>query len=101
MDGLQMLIGLVIDKVVQIHDYFQIVFSDGTTLNIYNYCICNDCTISSIEGDRIISVKEMDNEITLNFGGGGTLSIGMKDDDYKGPEALELLRNGEFPVIWN
>jgi len=100
MNVLQKIVGLTIQKTEQIIDYAQLHFSDGSILNIYNRYDLENCTLSSIQGDRLIYAVESDGKIELKFDGGGLLSVGMTDDDYNGPEAMDLnLADGNI-VVW-
>ena len=101
MAALQTLIGLIVSKIEEIHDYVQIVFSDGTTLNIFNNYYYDSSSVHSIEGKKVKSVEEVGNKITVTFEDSESLSIGMADDDYNGPEAMVLRRKGESPVVWS
>ena len=98
---LQILIGLFIKKVESIHDYVQIQFSDGTILNVYNHHQYNAGPPKAIKGKKVVSVEEGESKITISFEGGGAFSIGMSDDDYRGPEAMVLCVDGKPPVVWN
>lgn len=101
MSRLQSIIGLTVKMAAPVHDYLQILFSDGSMLNIYNNYKCAGCSVTSIEGGEVISVVEKEREIQLAFKGNGSLSIGMSDCDFNGPEAIVFLRKGEPPIIWN
>lgn len=101
MTALQMLIGLLISKIEKVHDYIQIVFSDGTTLSIFNNHSYDGGSVYAAEGKKIKSVEEVDNKINIIFEDNNCLSIGMGDDDYNGPEAMVLRREGESSVVWN
>jgi hypothetical protein len=101
MTSLQILIGLIINKIEVVHDYIQIVFSDGMILSIFNNYHYDDPSILAVEGMAVKSVDEGDSKITITLANGRYLSIGMEDDDYNGPEAMVLRREGESPVVWN
>ena len=100
MNVLQKLVGLTLQKTEQVIDYAQLYFSDGSILNIYNRHDLVNCTLSSIQEDQLIYAVESDDKIELKFDGGGLLSVGMTDDDYNGPEAMDLnLADGNI-VVW-
>jgi len=101
MTSSQILNGLLIRKIEEVHDYIQIIFSDGTTLSIFNNHSCDGGSVHAFEGKKVKSVEEVDNKVTITFEGDDCLSIGMGDDDYNGPEAMVLKREGESPVVWN
>jgi len=101
MAALQALVGLMVSKIEKIHDYIQVVLSDGTTLNIFNNIYYDGGSVHTIEGKKIGCAEEVGNKVTITFEDGDNLSIGMDDDDYNGPEALILKRGGKPPVVWN
>lgn len=101
MTALQILIGLTISKIEEVHDYIQLVFSDGTTLSIFNNYYYDGGSVLAIEGKKIKSVEEVGSKVVIAFEDGGCMSVGMTDDDYNGPEAMVLRREGEPPVVWS
>ncbi len=101
MATLQVLVGLILSKVEEIHDYVQLVFNDGTTLNIFNKYDYNNGCILDIEGKKIKYVKNSGNDILIVFEDSSSISIGLRDDDYNGPEAMELMQKGRPSVIWS
>lgn len=101
MGVLQDLVGLTVRRIETPHDYLQIFFSDDTGLNIYNRYELSGASMSSIAGRELKSVMEEDDRIQFQFDGGGVLSVGMRDDDYNGPEAMNLYRTGKPLVVWN
>lgn len=101
MASLQILIGLIIGKIEKVHDYIQIVFSDSTTLSIFNNYVYDGGSVLGIEGKTVRSVKECDGSVIILFASGESLSIGLNDDDYNGPEAMVLRQEGTSPVVWN
>lgn len=101
MTSLQILTGLIIGKIEKVHDYIQFVFSDGTTLIIFNdYVYAGDCVLS-IEGNTVGSVEESASSVIIHFEGGKYLKVGLNDDDYNGPEAMVLRQVGISPVVWH
>jgi hypothetical protein len=101
MTALENLIGLIVRKVEKLHDYFQIVFSDGTNLSIFNKYDYDGGSVLDIEGKTVKSVNESESSAIIFFESGESLSIGFDDDDYNGPEAMALRREGESPLVWN
>ena len=101
MAALHVLIGLIIGKIEEVHDYIQIVFSNGTTLSIFNNYVYDGGSVLGIEGKEVKSVEESGDGILIVFGDGRSISVGLKDDDYNGPEAMVLKQEGESPVVWN
>lgn len=101
MAALQILIGLIVSKVEKVSDYIQVVFSDGTTLSIFNNYAYDGDSIHDIEGKTVRFVEEPDDSVIIFFESGESLSIGLDDDDYNGPEAMVLKREGESLVVWS
>ncbi len=101
---LQCLISLTVKKIERVHDYLQILFSDGTAINVYSnyrYDRAVHDLSPSIHGEKVVTVSENQDGVTIVFSGGGHLLVGLKDEDYNGPEAIELIRKGKETVIWN
>lgn len=101
MAALQILIGLITGKIEKVHDYVQVEFSDGTILSIFNNYAYEGDSLLSIEGNIVIAVEESDKSVVIIFEGGKSLTVGLNDEDYNGPEAMVLRQEGKFPVIWN
>lgn len=100
MDTLQILVGLTIKKVEVLQDYFQLIFADSTILNIFNKYQYDGSSVLTLEGKKLVSVIETDYKIVLDFKDCGKLTVGLLDEDYNGPEAIELIRISEPPVVW-
>jgi len=100
MDVLQILVGSIIQMVEIIHDYLQLTFTDGTILNIYNKYQYDGESVLTFEGKKLISAIETDIKIILDIEDGGKIEVGLLDEDYNGPEAMELIRKDEPPVVW-
>ena len=98
-NALSELIGFTVTKVESIHDYLQITFSDGSIMNVYNK-YSYDGNVSDLENKTLISFSEHSDGVELRFLG-SQFEIGLRDDDYSGPEAIALRRPGKEPVIWN
>lgn len=101
MTALQILIGLIISKIEKVHDYIQIVFPDGTTLSIFNNYVYDGGSVLGIEGKKIKSLEEVADSVLIVFDDGRSISVGLKDNDYNGPEVMMLRREGEPPVVWS
>ncbi|OEG74930.1 hypothetical protein BEL05_12195 [Shewanella colwelliana] len=98
---LQILIGLIVSKIEKVHDYIQIVFSDGATLSIFNSYVYDCGSVLDIEGMKVKSVEEVCDEVSITFSDGSSISIGLKDNDYNGPEAMILKQEGKSPIVWS
>lgn len=101
MAALQILIGLIIVNIEKVHDYIQVVFSDSTTLSIFNNYVYDGGSVLGIEGKTVRSVEESASSVVILFESGESLSIGLDDDDYNGPEAMVLGQKGKSLVVWN
>lgn len=101
MATLQVLTGLIIEKIEKVQDYIQIIFSDSTTLTVFNDYVIDSGSILSIEGKTVKFVEESDSSVIILFESGESLFIGLNDDDYNGPEAIVLRQKRNSPIIWN
>lgn len=54
-----------------------------------------------VEGMKVESVNGGGNQIVIILDDESCFSIGMADDDYSGPEAIVLKRDGKDLVVWN
>jgi hypothetical protein len=95
--------GLTVTRVVEVHDYVQLSFGDAIGISIYNDTEVspNTVTLTEFIGKTIDVVAERDAEIEFTFIGGSKIKIRMHPEAYRGPEALQLNRRGQPPVIWN
>lgn len=94
------LVGLTIQMAKKLQDYAQIGFKDGIILNIYNNYVLSGKDISSLEGKRIVEIKETEREIVIFLENDQQMKIGLLDQDFNGPEALELNCIDSPPVVW-
>lgn len=99
MNVLSELIGCTVSKAELVHDYLQMTFSDKSTLNVYNRYIY-DGDVTGLVGKTLLSIAEQEGELALRFFE-CDLRIGLADEDYSGPEAIEFRRPGKEPVVWN
>jgi hypothetical protein len=83
-----------------VHDYLQVIFSDGTILNVYNSFRYDGDSVYDIVGTTLENVLVTDEEAVFLFKGNGRLVVGLRADDYNGPEAMEFARRGEPTIIW-
>ncbi|MCP5013379.1 MAG: hypothetical protein GY942_25675 [Aestuariibacter sp.] len=101
MTALHILIGLFIKHIESIHDYIQIVFADGTVLNIFNTYSYDGASLFNVSDVKVIDVDELEEIVNIKLENGGVLLIDLKEAAYNGPEAMVLIRKGESPVVWN
>jgi len=95
--------GLTVTKVVEIHDYVQLHFGDEIGLSIYNEMQTSPRStgVAKFVGKTVTAVNESDDMIEIRFLDGSKVIVDMHRQAYRGPEALELNRRGQPPVIWN
>ena len=98
-NALSELIGCTVTKVERVHDYLQIIFSNGSIMNVYNK-YSYDGNVSDLVSKTLVSFSEHSDSVELRFVG-SRFEIGLRDADYSGPEAIALRRPGKEPVIWN
>ncbi len=56
--------------------------------------------ISNLIGTRLNHISESSTSVIF-FLDNNKLSIGFKDDDYNGPEAMVMSSENKAPIIWN
>ncbi|OAM51576.1 hypothetical protein A7981_08845 [Methylovorus sp. MM2] len=99
---LESLINTTVEQAEKLHDYVQLHFDNKSILNINNRFAVSekDQSISKFKGLKVKEVTEMPEIITISFSNGQHINIGLKDEDFTSPEALELtLANGSI-FIW-
>ena len=101
METLSILVGLIINKIEEVYDYVQITFSDGSILSIFNNYYYDGNTVFDLKGKEIKSIENLDNGINIIFENNESFMIGISDDDYNGPEAMTLKKEGQTPIVWN
>lgn len=101
MTALHILIGLFIQRIESIHDYIQVVFSDGSVLSIFNTYSYDGASLFDVSDVKVIDVSELEEIVTIKLEHGGVLLIDLKEDAYNGPEAMVLIRESEPPVVWS
>lgn len=86
-----------------VHDYVQLAFGDEIGISIYNEMEISPFSIrvDALIGKVVASVLELDNSIKIQFVDETQITIDMHRQAYRGPEALELYRQGLPVVVWN
>jgi hypothetical protein len=98
---IQILKGLKVSDVQIVHDYVQLAFGDEIGVSIYNETqISPKMPFERLLSKTVESVEESVNSIDMNFIDGTKLTIDMRPQAYRGPEAMELNRVGFPTVIW-
>lgn len=90
-----------IEKAEKIHDYFQIFFSNGYILSVYNAYQYSGSDLSSLNNCKVDTIVENNDSIAFHFNNGEHLTVGLRDKDYFGPEAMLLSKIGEDSIVWN
>ncbi len=100
---LQDLVGLAVTEVVEIHDYVQFHLGSEIGISIYNQLEVSPRNVKVLQlvGKTVAAVSEREDAIEIRFVDGSRVAVDMRHQAYRGPEALELMRRGEPPVIWN
>jgi len=110
-EALNDLEGSPLSSVELVQDYIQFRF-DGSTLTSYTRPLIHlgvstvrwgepgyGDHLHAIVGSRLTRSYVTDKEVNLGFETGTRISISLKDEDYRGPEALELRRSPNGPWI--
>ena len=101
-DALGELVGRELSSVTFVRDYVQLAF-DGPGINAYTLPTVTrgsevlslrqpgyrDCLCEQI-GCRVERTEVDDQRASIIFENGAVVSISLRDDDYRGPEALEF-----------
>jgi hypothetical protein len=100
---LRALEGLTVTNIVELHGYVQLHFGERVGLSIYNEIEISpeSIRVDGLVGKTVTTVTERENAIEIRFLDGTQITIDMHRQAYRGPEALQLNRQGLPPVIWN
>lgn len=78
-----------------------IIFNDTSKLSVFNKHHFLSVHPKQIIGDKIKSVAENEEKISIEFQSGASIEIHLDSQSWIGPEAIELvLPNGQI-IIWN
>ena len=91
------IIGKEVEKIVYIHDYFQLIFDDGSILNLYNK-ITTFVNVELIIGKKVFDVILDDEELEIKILSNLNIRMSMKKEDYNSPEAFEY-NYGDLIII--
>lgn len=95
--------GQVVSTAAEVEDYLQLHFRDGACLNIFNPFSLSGALSTAVEAlaeRSLTTVTERAESVTLRFDDGSTIVVDMRDEAYRGPEALELRVPGKSIVVW-
>jgi hypothetical protein len=100
----------VLDNVAIVHDYIQLKFLDGTVLNLNNdvgvdgqlvpSSSLGESQLRSLVGLTVREVGCTAELLTISFDGVRLLTMTLKPQDWRSPEAVVLYLPGEPPVVW-
>jgi hypothetical protein len=97
------IIGRVVDRACKVHDYVQIYFDNGSILNVFNKIGGGDLSdefFLSLSRARVTEFELKEGAVSIAFSNGKRLKVGMTDDDYQSPEALELICSDGRLIVW-
>jgi len=100
---LGLLVGHKIQRVEKLYDYLQLWFDNGIMLNIFNIFTMigfESDAVSLLAGCEVCAINESDEGVEFVFLGGMLLRVGLQNNDYQGPEAIEFIGKGGERVIW-
>jgi hypothetical protein len=103
MNGLKNIVGRKVYKVIRVHDYQQIFFDRGWTLDIYNPYSLNGKTeyLEDLVGLKVFSAKENVVASEIEFSNGSILQIKLDEEAYSDkPEGMELNDPKNEQIVW-
>jgi hypothetical protein len=97
------LLGQVVTDAATIHDYVQLAFGTGMGLSIFNdFEISPEpLRLADLVGLRVSAVLSSADEEVIRFENGRSLRVDLRDQAFRGPEAMNLYQAGRPPVVWN
>lgn len=95
-------VGNVVVRAEAVHDYFQLEFSKGMIVNIFNRftLIPSESIAAELIGANVEDIEVTSVALTLIFNQGMRLEIGFNDADFKGPEGLEVIAEDGSHIVW-
>jgi len=82
----------------------EIEFERGIGLAIFNSCSLRglgDGEVEELGGAAVRSVSETKDSARIVFSGERSIDIDLRDEAFRGPEAMQLTIPGEPLVVWN
>lgn len=89
-----------IDSIEKVFDYFQIFFSDGTILNVYNPCSFVPEELSVFNKLKVIEVDLSNEKLVVKCSADIFFTVDLKSESFSGPEALELTDKDGNIFVW-
>ena len=94
------LINREVEGVYPIHDYYRIIISGNTILNIYSQFSLEFGNLSSIIGKKIISISQ-DHDVLIFQFEKKILKIDISGNDSSGPEFCSIRFEDSQSIVWN
>jgi hypothetical protein len=101
MSVLQSLIGQTVASLERGNDSLHLGLDEGAALHVFNRYEISGGALENLVGATVQSVSERAEAVVFAFSLGVTLSVGLADADYSGPECMQLVQPGEPIVVWN
>lgn len=90
----------VIEQIVYVHDYLQVVFSDDICLIINNKYSSSGRDLKGFIGARVTKTETNPDAFTIFLEAKRQLSVGLAYEDYYGPEAMVLHGSKYGTIVW-
>lgn len=99
---LQEIVNKTVSSIVTEEESICITFEDGLQLTVFNnYAVEKAAELSDFIGAHTIEVDESPVNVAITFQNGAGLNISLEDEDWNGPEAIELILSDGQIVVWN
>jgi hypothetical protein len=99
--------GCRVNKILSVHDYYQLYFDNDAVLTIYNPFVISQrassfTSINSLNDSIVKSIEVIEHDcVTFTFDDDLQLSIKVDYESFTGPEALELNIPNEPIMVWD
>jgi hypothetical protein len=97
----QKLKGVRITNVEHVHDYVQIEFENSFGISIYNKYTVTGGKIGDVVGKRVTGFVQDERSVSLLVNSKLVVRVGLENDDYSGPEAMQYNDSTGMIVVWN
>jgi hypothetical protein len=101
MTRFDVLAGMMVYEACYVHNYVQLGFDPDHGLTINNkFELVGAEHIGHLVGKRLKSFSSISDRIVLEFEGQAQLIIDLRENAWRGPEALELHGPNNLIVVW-
>ena len=78
-------------------------FSGGWTIKVNNRILggMDKVVAEKLVGRSVSFLDDKEEQAVIAFTDGSSITIGLKDRDYTGPEAMEIYGPNDLMMIWN